>query len=234
MKNIIFITKKELSIIFLSPLAYITLSAFLLINGWFFSAPLFIVNQASLQSLFNTIPLIFIVFIPAITMSTISKEKNSETIELLLTMPLTKYQIILGKYFSSLIFIFVGIFFTLVHFFTIYFLGTNIDFGQIIFSYFSLILLAGVYSAIGIYSSTLSKNQIVAFLISFFIIFFFYIITRITLFFPPFIGEFFMFLGIELHLSNLLRGILDTRDLIYFLSLIVAFLVLATNKLEKI
>ena len=234
MKSIYILTKRELSTFFSSPLAYITLAVFLLLNGWFFTAPLFIVNTATLDSLFNTIPLIFIVIIPAITMGSVAKEKSTDTVELLVTMPITKTEIIISKFISCLIFVIVGLFFTGVHFATIVALGDNIDYGQIVISYISLVVLAGFYTSIGIFASTLSKNQIIAFLIAFVINFFFFIVTRITLFFPQILGDLFLFLGVEYHLSNMLRGVLDTRDIIYFLSFIILFLRLAQNQLKRI
>ena len=233
MNGILTIAKKEVKSYFTSPTAYVVLAAFLLLSGWFFISPLFLINQATLSSLFNIIAIIFMVFIPAITMSCISREKSSDTIELLTTMPVSSMEILLGKFFASLFLIVVGLLITFVHMFTIIILGKNIDYGEIFCAYIAILFLGAVYSAIGLFASTYTKNQIVSFLISFFIIFFFFIINKITIFLPLSLENFFQYISIEYHLSGLLRGVIDSRAVIYFLSLIVVFLKFAEIKLNN-
>ena len=227
------ITKKEIKSYFNSPAAYIVLVIFLLLSGWFFSSPLFINNQANLRTLFSIIPLLYLFFIPAITMGLLSREKNTGTMELLATLPIKDSQIIMGKFWASVYLIGVGLLLTLVHFITIVLLGTNIDFGAIFCGYIGLLFLGAVYSSIGIFASSITSNQIVSLIISFFIIFFFFVIKFFLFFIPDFLVGIFQFLSIDYHFSNITRGVIDTRNIIYFVSLIVLFLKLAQASLEN-
>jgi len=227
------ITRKEIKSYFNSPAAYIVLVIFLLLCGWFFASPLFINNQANLRTLFGIIPLLFLFFVPAITMGLISREKNTGTIELLATLPIKDSQIIMGKFWASVSLIGIGLLFTLIHFITIVILGTNIDFGAIFCGYIGLLMLGTVYSAIGIFASSITSNQIVSLIISFFIIFFFFILKFSLFFIPDFLVGIFQFLSIDYHFSNITRGVIDTRNIIYFVSLIILFLKLAQTSLEN-
>ena len=230
-KTAILVTN-ELRSYFHSASAYVVLVVFLLITGWFFASPLFIIGQAELRSLFGTIPWIFLLFIPAITMGSRTKEKNTGTLETLATLPLKESQIIMGKYWAAFLLTLVGIAFTVVHFVTIIILGSNIDYGAIFCGYLGLIMIGAVYSAIGIFTSSLTNNQIVAFIISFLFIFFFVIIEYILIFIPGPLVEIFQYLSIGYHFSNISRGVIDTRNVIYFLSLIIFFLRLAVISME--
>ena len=221
------IAKKELKSYFDSPAAYIILVIFLVISGWFFTSPLFLNKVAEMRSLFNVVPIVYIFFIPAITMGLIAKEKVTGTIETLATLPIREKEIIMGKFWASIALIAIALFLTFPNLLTIIILGKNIDYGAIFCGYLGLLLLGGVYSAIGIFTSTLTNNQIVAFIISFFIISFLYVIQYSLLFIPAPLVGFFQYISIGYHLSNISRGVLDTRNIIYFLSLIVLFLYLA-------
>ena len=227
------ITKKEIKSYFNSPAAYIVLVIFLLLSGWFFASPLFINNQANLRTLFGIIPLFYLFFVPAITMGLLSREKNTGTMELLATLPIKDSQIIMGKFWASVILIGVGLLLTLVHFITIVLLGTNVDFGAILCGYIGLLFLGAVYSSIGIFASSITSNQVVSLIISFFIIFFFFLIKFFLFFIPDFMVGIFQFLSIDYHFSNIARGVIDTRNIIYFVSLIVLFLKLAQTSLEN-
>jgi len=227
------ITKKEIKSYFNSPAAYIVLVIFLLLSGWFFASPLFINNQANLRTLFGIIPLLYLFFIPAITMGLLSREKNTGTMELLATLPIKDSQIIMGKFWASVSLIGVGLLLTLVHFITIMLLGTNVDFGAIFCGYIGLLFLGAVYSSIGIFASSITSNQVVSLIISFFIIFFFFIIKFFLFFVPDFMVGIFQFISIDYHFSNITRGVIDTRNIIYFVSLIVLFLKLAQISLEN-
>jgi len=227
------IAKKEIRGYVTSPAAYIVLVIFLLLSGWFFANPLFLNNQADMRGLFSLIPIIFLFFIPAITMGLLAKERNSGTIELLTTLPIKDSDIIMGKFWASLLLIGIGLLFTLIHVLTIVILGKNIDYGSIFCGYLGLILLGGVYSAIGIFSSSITSNQIVAFIISFFIVFFLFILQYSLLFIPSFLTGIFQYLSVGYHFSNISRGVIDTRNIIYFLSLIVVFLKLSQFALSS-
>jgi ABC-2 type transport system permease protein len=204
-----------------------------MITGWFFNSTVFVIGQAEMRSLFTTLPILFLFFIPAITMGMVAKEKNTGTIEILATLPIQDSQIILGKFFASLILIGITLLFTFVHFLTIVKYGENIDFGAVLWGYIGLYLVAAAYCAIGIFGSSLHSNQIVAFIISFVLVFFFYIIELILVVFPGPLAEFFQYLSFNYHFSNLQRGVLDTRDIIYFGTLITLFLKGAMLSLES-
>jgi len=224
--------KKELRSFFDSPIAYIVITIFLLISGWFFFSDLFLVNQASLRNLFNIIPFIFMFFVPAVTMRLIAEEKRSGTIEVLLTLPVKDYEIILGKFLAGLILIFVAVILTLVYTLVLSGLG-DLDSGSVIAGYIGLMFLGATYLSVGVFTSSLTQNQIVAFITSFLIIFVLYMLDKVLIFVPNFLASFFEYLSVNYHFSNISRGVIDSRDVIYYLSLIFFFLFLAVRALES-
>ncbi len=224
--------KKELKSYFDSPVAYIVITIFLLISGWFFFNDLFLVNEASVRNLFSIIPFIFMFFVPAITMRQISEEKKSGTIEILVTLPVKDYQIVLGKFLAGLTLLGVALALTWVYVLILSALG-NVDFGSAAAGYLGLILLGAAYLSVGLFTSSLTQNQIVAFIIGFVIIFALFMLDKILLFVPGFLASFFEYLSVGYHFSNLSRGVIDSRDLIYYLSLIFFFLFLAVRSLES-
>ena len=226
------IANKELKGYFNSPAAYIVLVIFLLLGGWFFASPLFLNNSADLRSMFAIIPIIYLFFVPAVTMNLISRERSSGTIELLSTFPIKESAIVMGKFWASLGLIAIGLLFTLIHLITIMILGSNIDYGAIFCGYLGLLLLGGLYSAIGIFTSSITDNQIIAFIISFFIVFFLFIIQYSLIFIPSFMAGFFQYISVGYHFNNISRGVIDTRNLIYFASGIILFLKLSIMILE--
>jgi ABC-2 type transport system permease protein len=228
----IILCKKELKSYFDSPIAYIIITIFLLISGWFFFSDLFLVNQATLRNLFGIIPFIFMFFIPAITMRLLSEEKKSGTIEILLTLPVKDHQIILGKFLAGMILISVAVILTLTYAFTLSGLG-NLDFGSVVSGYLGLILLGATYLSIGIFTSSLTQNQIVAFIVSFLIIFILYLLDNVLIFVPGFLAPVLEYLSVNYHFSNISRGVIDSRDVIYYLSLIFFFLFLAVRVLSS-
>jgi len=229
------ILKKEINSFFASPIGYLVIAVFLVLNGlflWLFKGDFNILDNgfADLSSFFLLSPWIFIFLIPAITMRSFSDEKKQGTLELLLTKPISHLQIVLGKYFGALILVVIAILPTLIYVYAISKLGNpegNLDIGSILGSYIGLVFLAAAYIAIGIFASTLSDNQIVAFIIAVFLCFFFYFgfegLANYKLF-----GEsiYIEKLGMDFHFKSMGRGVLDTRDLLYFLSITVFFIVL--------
>ncbi|MBN2789959.1 MAG: ABC transporter permease subunit [Candidatus Delongbacteria bacterium] len=232
MNKIAIIYKKELKNFFNSPVAYITLVVFLLIGGWFFTSTLFLINESDLRTLFQVIPIIYIFFIPAITMGLIAKERNDNTMEFLTTLPFDDKDIVIGKFLAALSLIGTALLFTLVHFITLTVIGTNLDVGALLSGYLGLFLVGGVYAAIGTFSSSVTNNQITAFIISFLIIFLFFMMDKILFFVPGFMTSFLQFMSIDYHLSNISRGVIDSRNLIYFGSVISFFLLISTRILE--
>lgn len=236
------ILKKEINTFFASPIGYLVIGIFLLLNGlflWLFKGNFNIFNasEASLSSFFLLAPWILIFLVPAVTMRSFSDEKKQGTLELLVTKPLTHFQIVLGKYFGALVLILLAVLPTLLYVYSILELSspeTGIDIGSTIGSYFGLIFLIGAYTAIGVFSSTLSDNQIVAFIIAVFICFFFYFgfegLSNYAL-----LGDLFYLedLGMSAHYNSISRGVIDTRDLIYFISISIAFLFFTKLKIQE-
>ncbi len=220
------LTKRELHAYFDSPAAYVVLSVFLLFTGWFFGSTLFLENVASLRSVFNIVPFIFLFFIPAITMSTFAEERRAGTLELLLTFPVRDWQIIAGKLLAVSLFLLVAIALTAFYTMTVSLLG-DLDFGATVGGYLGLFLLGTTCGAIGIFASSLTRNQIVAFILGFAIIFVLFLLDKITTFVPGTLAGVLQYLGIDFHYQNLLRGVIDTRDVLYYLSM-TAFAFLLT------
>jgi len=232
MHNIMVIARREFKSYFDSPVAYIVSTFFLLVSGYFFTSNLFLANQADLRTLWGVIPLLFVFFIPAISMKLLAEEKKTGTIELLYTYPIKDSEIVLGKYLAALGLIAVLIVCTVMYAFTVGTLG-NMDTGQTVAGYIGLLLMASAYLAIGVFASSVTDNQIVAFILALFISFFFFIADKILFFLPSAVAGVFEYLGIEYHFQNVARGVLDTRNLLYFGSIIFFGLLLASHALSR-
>jgi ABC-2 type transport system permease protein len=228
------ILKKEINAFFASPIGYLVIAVFLLLNGlflWLFKGEFNILDNgfADLSSFFLLAPWILVFLVPAVTMRSFADEKKQGTLELLLTKPISHLNIVFGKYFGALVLIIIAIIPTLLYVYTISKLGNpegNLDIGSIMGSYFGLLFLIGAYTAIGVFASSLSDNQIVAFIIAVFICFFFYFgfegLSNYKLFGDGFYIE---NLGMASHFKSMSRGVLDTRDIIYFLSITTLFII---------
>lgn len=234
---------KEINAFFSSLIGYIVVGVFLLVMGvvlWFLpDFSLLEFTYATLAPFFDLAPVIFAFLIPAITMRSFAEELQTGAIELLATRPVTDLQIILGKFFASLALVVFALLPTVIYYITVYQLGMekgNLDSGAILGSYFGLLLLAAAFASIGIFASTLSPNQIVAFLLAVSLCFvfhwgFFYFSKL-----PIFVGsldDFIQRLGIDYHYAAISRGVVDTRNLIYFLSVTVLFIALTQVSLER-
>ncbi len=232
MNNILTIGKKELKSNFLSPVAYIVIVVFLIITGWFFTSNLFLAGVVSMRTVFEIIPFIFLFYVPAISMRTFSEEKKSGTIELLLTRPVTDGNIVLGKFFATLMLAVFTLLPTLIYVFSLTSLGT-LDVGPIFTSYLGLILLAGLYISIGIFCSSLTENQVIAFIISFLIVFALFMMDKVLIYLPVGLASILEFISTGSHFSALARGVIDSRDIIYFVSGITLFLLLTKFSVES-
>ena len=230
---------REIKSFFGSPIGYLVIAIFLLLNGlflWVFEGDFNILNSgfADLSPFFTLAPWILIFLIPAVTMRSFSDEKKQGTIELLFTKPLSMWEIVNGKFFGAFILIVIALIPTLIYVFVLSNLGNpqgNIDMGSTVGSYFGLLFLIAGYTAIGIFTSTLSDNQIVAFILSVFLCFLLYFgfegIAQYT-------GGILSILGMDYHFKSMSRGVLDTRDIIYFLSITILFLSLTVYKLKSL
>ncbi|MFM2306211.1 MAG: gliding motility protein GldF [Bacteroidota bacterium] len=237
------IYKKEIQQFFSSLIGYIAIIVFLLVLGLFMfifpDTSILEFGYATLDSFFTIAPYIFIFLIPAITMRSFAEEINTGTIELLSTRPVTDLQIILGKYFAAVTLVFIAIVPTFVYFFTLYMLASpvgNVDVGGILGSYFGLFFLGAVFVAIGIFCSSITSNQIVAFIVGVFLCFFLYMAFGYLSQFAVFIGKadyLVELLGLSAHYDAMGKGVIDTRDVVYFVSMIAAFILFTRTALSS-
>ena len=236
MKTIWIITVRELNSFFDSLIAFIMIILFLGFSGfftWISGSDIFMVGQASLRSFFSIAYWTLFFFIPALTMRLIAEEKKSGTIEMLLTKAVTDRQVILGKYIATLLLIIIALCFTLPYVITISRIG-NLDFGETICGYLALILMSAAYTSIGLFSSSITNNQIVAFLTALFIGLFFHIIFEVIAGgMKGILGQAVNSLAVSVHFESLTRGVVDSKDLIYFGSIIFMGLFLAEVSLSK-
>jgi ABC-2 type transport system permease protein len=165
MHNINAIYKKELRSFFTSPMAYIFLVVFALVNGYFFTNTFFLYNQSDMRALFGIVPMVYLFFIPAVSMGLISREKGLGTIEIISTLPIKERDIVIGKYLAGFTLILISLFTTIIHYFTLIKFGTTIDHGAVFTGYLGLALVAGVYTSIGVFASSLTENQVIAFIV---------------------------------------------------------------------
>jgi len=238
MKTILF---REIKSFFGSPIGYLVIAIFLIINGlflWVFEGDFNILDSgfADLSPFFTISPWILIFLIPAVTMRSFSDEKKQGTLELLLTKPISLWQIVNGKFLGAMLLILIAMIPTFIYVYAISSLGMpegNIDLGSTIGSYFGLLFLIAGYTSIGIFTSTLSENQIVAFILSVFLCFIFYFgfegLSQVFKSFENTISAF----GMDNHFKSMGRGVIDTRDILYFVSITFLFLSFTVYKLKS-
>ena len=221
MKQAVHIFKKEFRTYFVSPIAYIVISIFLLVTGWFFFTTFFLYNQANLRNFFSLLPIIFSFVVPAVTMRLFSEELNVGSYEILLTMPVTFLDVVAGKFLSAVAFIAVMIAPTLSYPITVSFLG-ELDWGPVAGGYLGAVLLGASFSAIGLFASSLTRNQIIAFIISMAICFSLVLVDKMLFFLPQTLLGILSYLGADAHFQNISKGVIDSRDALYFLSVCFA------------
>lgn len=226
------ITRRELKAYFDGLTGYVVLGFFLLITGWFFGNGLFLNNIASVQQVFDMTPLLFMFFVPALTMGAFAEERRSGTLELLLTMPIRDWQVILAKLLTATVLCLIAISLTLLYVLIVSALG-NMDAGATTAGYIGMALYGLLCSAIGIYASSLTRNQIVAYLLGFVILLALFLLDKSAPLLPAWLGTIVEYLGADYHYNNLLRGVLDTRDLLYYISLILFFGLLTAHNIGK-
>ena len=218
MKKTMSIFRKEFKGYFISPIAYIVITIFLILTGWFFFSTFFLFGQAEMRNMFSLFPVILSFVIPAVTMRLFSEEFNTGSYELLLTMPVSPLNIILGKFLAASAFVAIMIFPTLIYSIFISYLG-DLDWGPVIGGYLGTLLLGIAFSSIGIFASSLTKNQIIAFITGMTICFVLTLIDKMLFFLPESLLSVFQYLGADFHFQNISKGIIDSRDILYFLSI---------------
>ncbi len=236
MNKIWIIALRELKTFFDSLTAYILLIAFLGISGfftWLFGSDIFFIGQASLQPFFAVAYWTLFFFTPALTMKMLAEENKTGTIELLLTKSVTDWQVLLGKFLACLLLIGIAIGLTLPYYLSIWYMGP-VDHGAVWCGYLGLLLMSSTYISIGLFASSITNNQIVAFLLSLFIgLFFLIIFSVLSSSFTGFTGELFDYLSLQSHFDSISRGVIDSKNIIYFLSISFFGLILAETALAK-
>ncbi len=210
---------KELKDYFVSPIAYIVICIFLLISGWFFFSTFFIIDQANLRTFFAMLPLIFPFVIPAVTMRLFAEEQHIGSLEMLLTLPVSLSDVIVGKFLACVVFVAIMLAPTISYALWASLMG-DLDWGPVLGGYLGAVLLGSAYSAIGLFASATSRNQIIAFIVGMVICFCLSLVDKMLFFFPAPLLPFIHYLGAGFHFENIAKGIIDTRDIIYFLSVI--------------
>jgi ABC-2 type transport system permease protein len=236
MTTAIAVARREMRTFFNSPIAYIVLCGFLLLAGWLFFSTLFLGGQASLRSFFGLAPVLFVVFAPALTMRLIAEERKSGTVELLLTLPVRDGEVVLGKFLAALGMVGAALLCTVPYAVSVSMLtapGASFDWGSTFAGYVGLVFLAGSFLALGLWASALSRNQIVGFIIGLLLCFAFYFVDKFAVLLPGSMGEALQYLSVDYHFENIARGVVDTRDLLFYISLTGAGLFLTTQALAR-
>lgn len=234
---------KEIKGFLTSLIGYITMVVFILITGlflWVFPREFNILDFgfANLDGLFLLAPFVFLFLIPAITMRSFADERKSGTIELLMTQPLTDLQVVIAKYLAGVTLVIISLVPTLFYYVSVYLLGLpvgNLDTGSIWGSYIGLVFLGASFVAVGIFASSVTDNQIVSFIVAMFLCFFLYMGFEFiyTFMISGKTGLFIQSLGLSAHYSSMSRGVIDTRDMIYFISITAIFVLLTKISLES-
>jgi ABC-2 type transport system permease protein len=233
MRNTVPIFKREFASYFNSPIAFIYLTVFLGLSSWLFLKGFFVIGEASMRPFFGLVPWIFLFFIPAVTMRLWAEEKKVGTMELLMTLPVTDAEAVLGKFLASFVFLLLSLALTFVLPIVVAGLGDP-DPGQMVGGYLGCVLLGAAYLSMGLFISSLTENQIVAFIVSVVAIFGLFILGADFVLFgiPDYLVPVFSFLGLGGHFDSISRGVVDSRDLLYYFSVIGFFLYLNVKSVQ--
>ena len=232
MERTITIAKREFRSYFNSPAAYIVVCLFLLLMGFFFWNPFFLMNRASVRNMFELMSVLLLPTAPALTMGLLAEEKRTGTIEVLLTMPVRDSEVIIGKFLGAVGLLAVLLLFTFAYPISVSTLGP-LDWGPVLSGYLALFLQGAAMIAIGVLASSWTDNQLIAFFVSAMICFVFWMASRFLPFMPQGVANFVEWFSFNYHFENMVRGVLDTRNVIYFLSLTGLSLAMAFRSLER-
>lgn len=231
------VARREFRSFFNSPVAYIVIGVFLTVAGWLYFSTVFVAGQASLRAFFGIAPVLFVVFAPAVTMRLLAEERKTGTLELLLSMPLRDWEVVGGKFLAALAMVAAGLLWTLPYPFTVAAFaaeGAKFDWGPVVMGYLGLLLMASSFLALGLWASAISRNQIVGFIIGLLLCFAFYFIDKFAIVLPESAGELLQYLSVDYHFANIARGVLDTRDLLFYVSLTAVGLALTARTLGNV
>ena len=232
MENILPVFKKEFKSFFISPIAYVFITVYLVVTNFLFFQGFFIINQAEMRGYFGLLPWVFLFFIPAITMRSWAEEKKAKTLELLLTWPVTDVQVVIGKFFATFAFLAIVILLSITIPITVAIVGRP-DLGPIMGGYIGALFMGAAYLAIGLWISSHTENQIIAFILGVVAVFILFIIGNpfVTMAAPSALVPILTYLGIGNHFESIERGVVDSRDIIYYVSVIGFFLFLNVQSL---
>lgn len=231
MRNIGIIMKRELNTFFSSPVAYIIIAVFLLVMGFLFAFSVIATRQASLRGVFLNANVVLLLVAPILTMRLLAEEQRSGTIELLLTSPVREVELVLGKFFASVVFLAAMLVLTLWYALVLWMLG-NPDPGPLLGGYIGTLLFGASFLAVGLFASSVTQNQVVAAFLGFGILLMFYLIDAAGGFLGGSLQGVLGYVSVAAHLEDFTKGVIDTKDVVYYLSLIVACLFLSTSVLQ--
>lgn len=225
---------KEFRSFFVSPIAYVFITVFLVVTNFLFFQGFFIINQADMRGYFGLLPWVYLFFVPAITMRSWAEEKKVKTLEVLLTWPIRDVEVVLGKFLATFAFLAIAVLLSVTIPVTIMVLG-NPDIGAMVCSYLGALLMGAAYLAIGLWISSLTENQIIAFILGVVVTFALFIVGSpfVTMAAPPAVVPVLTYLGLGTHFDSISRGVIDTRDIIYYLTVIGFFLFLNVRSLQS-
>ena len=226
------IVKRELGAYFTGAVGYIVIGLFLLISGFLFFNVFFLENRAELRRFFSTLPVLLAFFIPAVTMRLFAEERKSGSLETLMTLPVSSVDVVMGKFWASLAFTSVMIAPTLVYALTASLFG-SLDAAPVVCGYLGAVFLAAAFCSVGLFASASTKNQIVAFFIGWALCILLALIDQFLLFLPVRLANFLGYLSAGSHFTSVSRGIVDSRDLVYFVSLTAVFLTLTVKTIDS-
>ncbi|HON10561.1 MAG: ABC transporter permease subunit [Fibrobacter sp.] len=232
MSSILTIFKKEFKSFFISPIAYVFITVYLVITGFLFFQSFFLINQADMRGYFSLLPWVFLFFVPAITMRSWAEEKKVKTLELLLSWPVSDFQVVFGKFLAAFGFLSIAILLSVTIPITISILGSP-DPGPIIGGYMGALLMGAAYLSIGLWVSSYTENQIVAFILGVVVTFVFFFIGSpfVTMVAPSWLVPIMNYIGLGNHFESIERGVIDSRDILYYLSITGFFLFLNVQSL---
>lgn len=232
MSNVMAFFKKEFKSYFISPIAYVFIIVYLVVTNFLFFQGFFIINQADMRGYFSLLPWVFLFFVPAITMRSWAEEKKVKTLDLLLTWPVSDIEVVLGKFFACFCFLSLTILLSITIPITVSILGDP-DIGPILGGYLGAILMGAAYLAIGLWVSSYTENQIIAFILGVVVTFLLFMVGNpfVTMAMPSWMVPVLSYLGLGNHFNSIERGVVDSRDIIYYLSIVGFFLFLNVQSL---
>lgn len=231
MRNVLAVAEREIRSYFASPLAYVVIAAFLVMAGFLFGAILDATREASLRGLIQNVSVLFLFLIPAISMRLLAEEQRTGTIEVLLTNPVQEWQIVVGKFLASLVLVLVMLLLTLLYPLFLFLFG-NPDRGPIFTGYIGVLLQASAFLAVGLLASSLTQNQIVAAIVAFAFLLVLWLSDSLGQFLGGTVGSIISYLSVINHFGDFPRGVINSKDVVYYLTLVAAGLVLSTLALQ--